>query len=303
MSEEKKEIKKELFSIKNLIKIGLVIVGTIIYAIGLKWFVASANVIPSGFTGVGVLLSKFCVSKFGFDPGLTIFNVVLNIIPAIISYKILGKRFTIISFVIMFAFTFIADMIPALTLTTNPLLAAIFGGILCGFGPSLWYRSGVSGGGTDFIALSLSAKYHVETFSYIMIFNIMLIIIQGFLFGLEPAFYSIIFQYISTQAINNFYRHYEARTILIITEKPTLVSKALIKESGHSSTIINGIGSYTKNEKYMIYTVVTQPEVRRITTVVKKYDPNAFINILHSNEIQGNFKYLPVDIDDVDENY
>lgn len=299
-----KEIKIEKRNVvKSFIKFALIILGIITYSIGLKWFVSSSNIIPAGFTGMGYLLQKLFIKYMNVELPLTVFNVTLNIIPACISYRILGKRFTIISFIIMFAFTFVADLIPLKVLTPDPLLAAIFGGILCGFGASLWFRSGVSGGGTDFIALSMSAKYHVQTFSYVMAFNIVLIIIQGIIYGLEPAFYSIVYQYVSTQAINTFYRHYEARTIFIITEKPTLVSKALIKESGHSSTILDGIGSYTKNEKSMIYTVVTQPEVRKVTNIVKKYDPNAFVNVLRSNEIQGNFKYLPVDIDDVDENY
>lgn len=288
---------------KAFIKFALIVFGIIIYSIGLKWFVSSSNIIPGGFTGMGYLMQKLFVKYLNVELPLTIFNVSLNIIPAIISYKILGKKFTIISFIIMFAFTFVADLIPLKTLTTDPLLASIFGGILCGYGASLWFRSGVSGGGTDFIALSMSAKYHVQTFSYVMAFNIILIVIQGLIYGLEPAFYSIIYQYVSTQAINTFYRHYEARTIFIITDKPTLVSKALIKETGHSSTIIEGVGSYTKNEKSMIYTVVTQPEVRKVTSVVKKYDNLAFVNVLRSNEVQGNFKYLPVDIDDVDESY
>lgn len=288
---------------KAFIKFALIVFGIIIYSIGLKWFVSSSNIIPGGFTGMGYLMQKLFVKYLNVELPLTIFNVSLNIIPAIISYKILGKKFTIISFIIMFAFTFVADLIPLKTLTPDPLLASIFGGILCGYGASLWFRSGVSGGGTDFIALSMSAKYHVQTFSYVMAFNIILIVIQGLIYGLEPAFYSIIYQYVSTQAINTFYRHYEARTIFIITDKPTLVSKALIKETGHSSTIIEGVGSYTKNEKSMIYTVVTQPEVRKVTSVVKKYDNLAFVNVLRSNEVQGNFKYLPVDIDDVDESY
>lgn len=287
---------------KTMIKLFLIILGIILYSIGLKWFVNTANIIPAGFTGLGSLLQKFVQTKFGIELGLTIFNVSLNIIPAIFSYRILGKRFTIISFIIMFAFTFISDLIPLKTLTPNPLLAAIFGGILCGFGASLWFRSGVSGGGTDFIALSLSSKYHIQTFTYVMMFNIVLICIQAIIYGFEPALYSIIYQYVSTQAINAFYRHYEARTIFIITEKPTLVSKMLIKESGHSATRFNGIGCYTNNEKYMLYIVVTQPEVRRIVAIVKKYDPTSFINVMMSNDIQGNFNYLPVDIDDIDEN-
>lgn len=298
MFSEKAKIK-----LRSLLKLALIVFAIVIYSIGLKWFVNPANIIPAGFTGMGVLLQKFFYAKFGIDVGLTVFNVSLNLIPAIFAYKIVGKKFTIISFIIMAVFTFISDLLPVREITSNPLLGAIFGGILCGFAASIWFRCGVSGGGTDFIALSLSAKYHIQTFSYIMIFNIILIVIQAILYGFEPALYSIIYQYVSTQAINTFYRHYEARTIFIITEKPTLVSKMLIKESGHSATKFDGVGCYTMNNKSMLYMVVTKPEVKKVISIVKKCDPTSFINVMMSDQVQGNFKYLPVDIDDIDENY
>ncbi len=77
----------------------------------------------------------------------------------------------------------------------------------------------------------------------------------------------------------------------------------MLEGTGHSSTVFHGIGSYSKNEKTMLYTVVTQPEVRKITNIIKKQDPMAFINIVKSNDVQGNFTYLPVDQDDIDTNY
>ena len=288
---------------KLFIKIALIIFGVFCYSFGLKWFVYSANILPAGFTGLSLLMQKLIFNSTGTMLPITVYNIAWNIVPASLSYKFVGKKFTIISFIILFLFNFIADAVPTIDLTRDPFVASIFGGILCGFGASLWFRCGVSGGGTDFVAMTLSAKYHISAFGYIMAFNIVLIIIQGILFGWDFAFYSIIYQYVSTQAINIFYRHYEARTIFIITTKPEEVAKAMIEKSGHSSTKFDGIGSYSKNAKSMLYTVVTQPEVRQITLIIKKCDPAAFINVIKSNEIQGNFNYLSVEKDDIDMNY
>ena len=288
---------------KLFIKIALIVFGVFCYSFGLKWFVYSANILPAGFTGLSLLMQKLIFNATGTMLPITVYNIAWNIVPAALSYKFVGKKFTIISFIILFLFNFIADAVPTIDLTHDPFVASIFGGILCGFGASLWFRCGVSGGGSDFVAMTLSAKYHISAFGYIMAFNIVLIIIQGILFGWDFAFYSIIYQYVSTQAINIFYRHYEARTIFIITTKPEEVAKAMIEKSGHSSTKFDGIGSYSKNAKSMLYTVVTQPEVRQITLIIKKCDPAAFINVIKSNEIQGNFNYLSVEKDDIDLNY
>ena len=291
----------------NYKKIGIkayyYVAGIALYAIGLKWFVYPANIIPAGLTGVSVLLQKIINNSMNVLVPVTVLNVACNLIPAGFSYKIVGKKFTAMSFIILFLFTFVADNIPPFELTKDPLISAIFGGILCGFGSSLWFRCGVSGGGTDFIAMSISNKYHIQTFGYIMGFNIVLIMIQGMLYGWDYAFYSIIYQYVTMQAINIGYRHYEARTLLIITNNPDAISKALIENTGHSSTRFEGIGGFTGSEKTMLYTVVTEPEMRLIINVIKKCDDKAFVNIIKSNEIQGNFNYLPVDRDVIDSNY
>lgn len=296
-------IKKPINFKKLIIKVALIFCGILCYSIGLKWFVYPANILPAGFTGLSLLLQKLVYNATNVLLPVTVYNIAWNIIPAILSYKFVGKKFTIVSFIILFLFNFIADNIPSVNLTSDPLIAAIFGGILCGFGASLWFRCGVSGGGTDFVAMTLSSKFHIQSFGIIMCFNVILILIQGILFGWDFAFYSIIYQYVSTQAINLFYRHYEARTIFIITDKADEVSSEMIKKSGHSSTRFKGIGSYSKNEKSMLYTVVTQPEVRKITNIIKKCDPHAFINVVKSNEVQGNFSYLSVEQDDIDMNY
>lgn len=291
----------------NLKKLGIkliyILFGILCYSIGLKWFVYPANILPAGFTGLSLLMQKLILNTANVLLPITFYNVAWNIIPAILSYKFVGKKFTIVSFVILFLFNIIADYVPTITLTTDPLIAAIFGGIICGFGAALWFKCGVSGGGTDFVAMTLSSKYHIQSFGIIMAFNIVLIVVQGILFGWDFAFYSIIYQYVSTQAINLFYRHYEARTIFIITTNPDKIAQALIEKTGHSSTRFTGVGSYSKNEKTMLYTVVTQPEVRRITHIIKNCDPTAFINVMKSNEVQGNFNYLSVEKDDVDLNY
>lgn len=297
---ENKENGNQINIKMSLVRFLLVVFGVMCYSIGLKWFVYPANVLPGGFTGLSVLCQRLVNTYTGVLIPLTVYNVLWNIVPAIMSYKLVGKRFTIISFIIMFLFTFVADAIPAVELSNDPLIYAIFGAILCGFGASLWFRCGISGGGTDFIALSVASKYHIQTFGYVMAFNILLIIIQGMMYGWNSAFYSIIYQYVCTQTINFGYKHYEKRTILIITTRPDEVSSALISQSSHSSTKFDGIGSFTKQAKSMLYTVVTQPEVRQVIQIIKKCDPEAFVNVINSNEIQGNFTYRSVEQGDID---
>ncbi len=285
---------------RTFIKILLIILGILLYSVGLKWFIYSAEFLPSGLTGLSFLSQRIVLTASGVLIPLTVYNVAFNIIPAIISFRVVGKRFTVISFIIMFLFSFTADFIPVVKLTSDPLIAAIFGAILCGLGSAIWLRCGVSGGGTDLVAMPLATLYHIRAFNYIMGFNIVLILIQGILFGWSSSFYSIIYQYVCTQTLNIAYKHFEARTIFVITTKADEVGARLIQGSGHSATVFDGIGSFSKNKKSMLYTVVTQPEVRQIVHIIRECDPEAFVNIMESNEIQGNFKYLSVEQGEID---
>lgn len=304
--ENRKKFIKQIKDIKPMtlgIKTALILIGILLYSVSLKWFIYQANILPTGLTGLSYLVQRLIADNFNATIPITVFNLLFNAIPALFCFLIVGKAYTINSFIIMFLFSFIADYIPYVKLTTDPMICAIFGGLLGGYGTSLWFRCGVSGGGTDFIAMSLSTKLHIQTFGWILGFNILLIVVQGILYGWELSFYSIIYQYVMTQAINLSYRHYEARTIIVVTEKPDNISSALLEGTGHSSTVIHGTGSYSKKDKTILYTVVTQPEVRKVTHIIRKQDPTAFVNIMKSTDIQGNFTYLPVYTDDIDTNY
>lgn len=279
---------------KSIVKYILICCGVIIYSIGVKWFVYNANVLPSGLTGLSRLIQKLLEDYLKISLPLTLINVTVNLLPASFALRIIGKKFTIMSFAIMFSCTVLVDILPQIQLTDDNLVMSIFGGILCGFASGLFFKNGVSGGGSDFIALSVSEKYHISAFNYILMFNISLVTIQAFIYGFQYAFYSIIFQYFQTSAINMTYRHYDKKTILIITNEPTLVSEALINSIGHSSTKFDGEGMYTKSKKYLLYMIVTEPELKVAIRKIKEIDPNAFINIIDSTQIQGNFKYLSV---------
>ena len=304
--ENRKKFIKQIKQIKPMnlgIKFALILIGIFLYAISLKWFIYQANILPTGLTGLSYLAQRLISDHFNLTIPITVFNLLFNAVPAAFCFFIVGKAYTINSFIIMFLFSFIADYIPYVKLSTDPMVCAIFGGLLGGYGASLWFRCGVSGGGTDFIAMSLSTKLRIQTFGWVLGFNVVLILIQGLLYGWELSFYSIIYQYVMTQAINLSYRHYEARTIIVVTENPDYISEALLEHTGHSSTVLHGKGSYSKKDQTILYTVVTQPEVRKVTSIIRKKDPTAFINIVKSTDVQGNFTYLPVYKDDIDTNY
>ena len=190
-------------------------------------------------------------------------NLLLNAIPVYIGFRFIGKKFTLLSLVMIMLSGFLTDLIPAYKLTQDILLISIFGGIVNGFAISLCLRADATSGGTDFIAIYLSQMHGVESWNLILGFNAVLLLIGGYFFGPDKALYSIIFQYASTQVLHLMHRNYQKVTFLIVTDK--------------AEQICAGI------------------DVRKIKKGVREIDPSAFVNTFSSGEIMGNFYMQPKD--------
>jgi uncharacterized membrane-anchored protein YitT (DUF2179 family) len=177
----------------------------------------------------------------------------------------------------------------------DTLLSAVFGGILNAFAISLCLFADATSGGTDFIAVFFAEKYHKDTWNYIFAGNCMILAAAGFLFTLDKALYSIIFQFTTTIALGFFYRGYQQRTLIIITNKPDEICALIYKESGHGVTAFDGTGLYTKADRKMLYSVVSAGEAGRLVTEIKKIDPESFTNVLKTESITGKFYIKPKD--------
>ena len=285
---------KKLFNNEFIKKYFLVVVAIFVYAINLKTLVYSANLIGSGIMGLSIFVQRVLIDFYKIDIPLTVISILFNIIPALIAWIYVGKKFTIISFIILFLLTFVADFIPTIKVTEDYVISAVFAGVLNGFSLGIILKTGLSSGGSDFISVAVAKKYHKPIFNYILVFNILLITVQGYLYSFQEAFYSIIFQFVTTQMINYLYRHFEKRTIMIITEKPEEISKEVIEHSSHTVSEFKGIGCYSHKEKYLLYIIVTEPELKFILQLIRDVDKDAFINVMKSMEVSGNFNYLPV---------
>ena len=274
---------------KLLFRFLLVTLGAILMAVNLNTFVHTAGLLPGGFTGITLLLqevfSKFCGIKIPF----AVFYWGLNIVPAIICFKYVGKRFTIFSIWMIIASGFLTDILPGLDVTNDILLCTIFGGIANGIAISLCLMAGATSGGTDFISIYVSEKTGRSIWNHIFISNVIVLAIFGFLFGWSRALYSIIFQFATTQILTALYKRYQKSTLLIITDKPDELVKTIRETTGHDATLFKGEGCYTGLERNMLYTVISSDTEEKLIREVKKTDPMAFINIFQTKMLKGNF--------------
>lgn len=280
---------------KHLISLVCVLIASLIMSINIKSFVRAGNLIPGGFTGLSLLLQRIADVFLGINIPYSVINITLNAIPAFIGFKMIGKKFTGYSVIMIVLNSFLVDLIPVTPITYDPLLVSVFGGILNGIAITIALKGKASSGGTDFIAVYLSNKLKKPSWNFVFGLNVIILTSASLLFGFEEAMYSIIFQFVSTQIIERFHQRDHKATLFIITNHADILEKELMEYTHHGVTKLEGQGCYLKENKDLLYTVVGADEVKDVIHLVKKLDPHVFINIMKSQGITGNFYQEPLE--------
>ena len=270
-------------------RLALVLFGAALMAVNIKTFVHSGNLFPGGFTGLALLIQE-AIQKFsGHNVPFSVLVYGLNVFPVVIGFLWIGKKFTFYSVVMIVVSGLLTDFVPGLYLTQDVLLCSIFGGILNAVSISLCLFAGSSSGGTDFIAIFIAEKTGKSAWNNILALNVAVLLTAGMLFGWNAALYSIIFQFVSTQALNVLYKKYEKTTLLIITDNDEEIYKIIHEKTNHDATVFVGKGCFKNVEHKLLYTVVSSQESGALEKLIRKADPNAFINVLQSKDIVGRF--------------
>ena len=115
----------------------------------------------------------------------------------------------------------------------------------------------------------------------------------GLLFGWDKALYSIIFQYVSTQVLHVLYKKYQQATLFVVTNKAKEVCRVIFAISNHGATVMDSEGSYEGQERKMVYSVVSSAESKQVVEAVRRTDPEAFINVVRTEQLQGKFYHKP----------
>ena len=269
---------------------------SIIMALNYKSFVQAGDLFPGGFTGLTRLAQRCAQEFWGVTLPFAPINLVLNAIPAAVSFKLIGKRFTMYSCLAIVVSSIFTDLVPSVPVTEDILLICVFGGLINGFSISLCLQARITSGGTDFIAIALAERKNVNAWNYIFCGNVIMLMVAGALFGWDRALYSIIFQFASTQVIRMMDPDGRRVTLFLVTgrEKAGGVC-AQIQDTRHTATLIEGVGLYNGEPCVMIYSVVGSNQLRRLTRKVKQADPQAFVNVIRTEKLMGNFYRDPRD--------
>jgi len=271
-------------------KIIVVIVGAFLNAVGLNFFLIPANVYSSGFTGIAMLISRVLEDYTPFFISTGILLLLLNIPVAILGWLKVGKSFTLYSFFSVAATTVFLELVPLYSFSEDILLNAVFGGVIMAIGVGITLKYGASTGGLDIIAMVLSRMKDKPVGTYFFLFNSIIILAAGLLFGWEKALYTLVSLYVSTRVIDAIHTRHEKLTAMVITKKADVLKKAIHSKLVRGITMIPAKGAFTNETKDMLIIVITRYELYDLEKIIKEEDPQAFTNIVQTAGIFGFFR-------------
>ncbi|WP_246239187.1 YitT family protein [Paenibacillus anseongensis] len=258
-------------------------IGAALMAVGLEIFLVPNKIIDGGITGISIILSYLTHIQVG------IFLTLLNLPFLFIGYKMIGKTFalsTLFAILVMSAGT--ALLHPVHELTNDPLLAAVFGGIILGIGVGMVIRFGGSLDGTEIIAILISKKIPFSVGEVVMFFNVFILGSAGFVYSWDRAMYSLIAYFIAYKMIDVTIEGFdESKSVWIISDRFRQIGEAILDRLGRGVTYLEGEGGFSGDNKKVIFCVITRLEEAKLKSIVDELDPSAFLAVGNIHDVKG----------------
>lgn len=260
-----------------------VIVGAAIIAVGFNVFLLPNQVASGGVSGISTILNGL----FGWNAG--IIQYAFNIPLFIAGVLVLGKKFGVKSFIgtiTLPAFVILTSGWEPWTL--NPLLGAIFGGIVVGSGLGIVFKGKASTGGTDLLAQIITKFTGLTLGTSVLMIDGIIAVSAALVFDLEKGLYAIIGLYVTTKTIDIIQLGFsQSKMAYIITNMEEEMREAIYREVNRGVTKLPAFGGYTGEEKTFLMVVVYQTEFTKLKQVVKMVDPTAFVVVSDAYEVLG----------------
>ena len=261
--------------------------GSVIYSISFDWFYVPNQIGFGGLTALGMILNHFI-------PAIPIGTVVLvlNIPIFILGWKFLGGHTLVSSLFAMAATSVLVDLIAAAYTfpPMDPMLAAVFGGVMLGVSLGMIFSRGATTGGTDLIARLLKLPFAwLPVGKLLMAVDLSMLLAVSIAFrSMESAMYGIISLYISTLVMDGvLYGMDRSKVAYIVTARPQEVAAEIDRQMDRGATFLHGEGSFSREEKLVLMCAFKQKQIVPLKALVHELDPEAFLIVCDAHEVLG----------------
>ena len=269
-----------------LLDILFILAGTAVYSLGFHVFTVPNQIAPGGVTGLATAFEYLT----GFPIGTAV--ALINVPLLLIGYRFVGRSFFIKTMISTVFFTLTFDVLFAgvPVYQGEPVLAALFGGVLIGAGLALVFMRGGSTGGADIVSKMIQRRFpYLPLGKIVFAIDLVVIAFASFVFkNLESALYAIIAIFTSAQVMDGLlYGLDQCKMTMIVTRFPEEISNLIHSSLRRGTTLFAAKGGYTQNENTVVMCAVRKNEFYKLKKLVHGVDPGAFMVATTANEVLG----------------
>ena len=263
-----------------------IILGSTIFSVGFNLFLGPNALNAGGISGLAMIIAHLLKLEF-----VGIIIIAMNIPLFILGGVKIGRKFLIGSLAGMLSVSISLDVLTILpAVYTEPLIAALYGGVICGLGLGLVFSTGGSTGGSDILVRFLKLRWaNVPIGTINIIFDFTVAALTGLAFwDISRTLYSGVAIFVTGRVIDAVvYRFDYSKVALIISDQHEAISKMINHDLDRGATYLHGEGSYSHQDKKVVLTVVKKQQIADLKRLVVEIDPNAFIVVQEAHQVLG----------------
>ena len=279
-------------------RLAMAVLGALIYAVGINFFVTPLGLITGGLMGLCQLIRSGILLALHMDaPSFDFAGLILyafNVPLLIVAYRLLGRQFFRNTLICATAYTVFLSIVPvpAAPIVDDVLTGCLLGGVISGVGSGLALTSGCCGGGLDLLGLCLSKKGVQTTIGqFNLFFNVALLAACGLMFDVPTLIYSVLNVVITSIAIDRSHRQSVTVQVLIFTKSNAPELGQYIMENLHRGiTRWEGTGVYTGEPTHILCVCMNKYEIDDFREVLQRIDPKAFFIVQEGVHVSGGFE-------------
>lgn len=266
----------------------MIAVGSALFSLGFDLFLEPAGINCGGVSGIAMLVIYAAQPKF-----LTvgILSAIINLPLFFFGYRKIGKLFFFGSLLGMVVTSVCFDLfLPLPVPQTEPIMAAIFGGVTIGAGLGIVFLAGASTGGVDIVARLLKLKFRNFPIGKILLcMDLCTAVATGIVYKqFNNTLYSVVTLVISSTILDKVvYGMDYSKVALIISDRYEEIARAIDTQLDRGVTLLRGQGYYTRNDKFVILSAVKRKQLAQLKDLVMAIDPSAFIILQDAHQVLG----------------
>ena len=268
----------------------MTMIGSFIFGAGYAIFLSPNGLNAGGISGLAAVIVQL-INPNGTIPFISVgvLTICINLPLFAVGGVKIGKRFFFGSLIGLGLSSMVMDYFP-IGWTLEPLLAALYGGVVTGFGLGLVFMSGTSTGGSDIVVRLVKLKAKNTNIGQIaMVFDVFVVGLTGLVFGnVENALYTGITAFLCSKVIDMVvYGFDNSKTAMIISKEYEKLPALIDEKLGRGATYLYSQGSYSHQDSKVVLVAIYPKQIAELKDLVMSVDPNAFVILQDAHQVLG----------------